>query len=66
MSDSTGMSRTAGRIGSVLCTLGVICFFSGLFFLPKSFVLYGVVIMAASLVGFYIEEYIDRTSASHT
>jgi hypothetical protein len=56
MDNSTGMSKTAGLAGSVLCAAGVIAFFIGIFGGPRSLVIIGSILMAASLVGFFIEE----------
>ncbi len=50
------MSKTAGRIGSLLCAAGVIAFFIGIFGGPRTFAFAGVALMVASLAGFYIEE----------
>ncbi len=46
----------AGRTGSLLVALGVVAFFIGIFGGPRVFAFAGVAMMAASLVGFYIEE----------
>lgn len=54
------MSKLAGRIGSLLCGLGVIAFFVGIFGGPRSFAFAGVAMMAASLVGFFVEEQGNR------
>lgn len=50
------MSKTAGLAGTVLCAAGVIAFFIGIFGGPRSLVIIGSALMAASLVGFFIEE----------
>ena len=54
------MSKTAGRIGSLLCALGVVAFFFGVFGGPRQFAFAGVAMMAASLVGFFVEEQGNR------
>lgn len=56
------MSKMAGRIGSLLVALGVIGFFIGIFGGPRSFAIAGVAMMAASMVGFFIEEQGDRAA----
>lgn len=50
------MSKTAGRIGSLLCAAGVIAFFIGIFGGPRTLAFVGVALMIASMAGFYIEE----------
>ena len=60
MSNSTGMSKTVGRIGSLLCTAGVVAFFIGIFGGPRTLAFAGVALMAASLVAFFIEEQGNR------
>ena len=50
----------AGFIGSLLCAAGVIAFFIGIFGGPRSFAVAGVALMAASLVGFFVEEQSQR------
>jgi hypothetical protein len=57
------MSKMAGKIGSLLCAVGVLGFFIGIFGGPRSFAIGGVVLMAVSLVGFFIEEQGDRKAA---
>lgn len=54
------MSKTVGRIGSLLCAAGVVAFFIGIFGGPRSFAFAGVAMMVASLVGFFIEEQGNR------
>lgn len=60
MARSTGTARTAGLAGSALCTAGVIAFFIGIFGGPRSLAFTGLALMAASLVGFFVEEQINR------
>ena len=54
------MSKTVGRIGSLLCTAGVVAFFIGIFGGPRTLAFAGVALMAASLVAFFIEEQGNR------
>lgn len=54
------MSKLAGRIGSLLCGLGVIAFFIGIFGGPRTFAFVGVALMASALVGFFVEEQGNR------
>ena len=52
MDNSTGMSKTAGLAGSVLCAAGVLAFFVGLFLGLSIFFLYkGYQVGQASRVG---------------
>ena len=60
MANSTGLSKTAGRIGSLLCTVGVIAFFIGIFGGPRSFAFAGLGLMIASFVAFFLEEHSVR------
>ena len=46
----------AGRAGSLLVAVGVAAFFIGIFGGPRVLAFAGVAMMAASLVGFFIEE----------
>lgn len=63
MSKSTGISKTVGLAGSILCTAGVVAFFVGIFGGPRVLAFTGVALMAASLVAFFIEEQGNRKSA---
>lgn len=56
------MAKTVGRIGSLLCAAGVVSFFVGIFGGPRYLAFTGVALMAASLIGFFIEEQINRRS----
>jgi len=56
MENSSGLSKTAGRLGSLLCFLGVVAFFVGIFGGPRIFAFAGVALMVVSLAGFFIEE----------
>lgn len=62
MTKSTGMAKTAGLAGALLCAAGVVVFFIGMFVGPKSAVIVGSILMAASLVGFFVEEQGNRKS----
>ncbi|MEO7660688.1 MAG: hypothetical protein ABIV48_13820 [Pyrinomonadaceae bacterium] len=64
MDNSSGNSRMAGRIGSLLVALGVAAFFIGIFGGPRSFAFAGLAMMAASLVSFFVEEQINRRAYS--
>ncbi len=57
------MSKSVGRLASLLCAAGVIAFFIGIFGGPRVFAFVGVALMAASLVGFFIEEQSQRNAA---
>ena len=56
------MKRTAGLLGTLLCAAGVVAFFVGIFGGPRGFAFVGIGLMAASLVGFFVEEQIERRS----
>ena len=47
-------------MGSLLCAAGVIAFFIGIFGGPRTFAIAGVALMAASLIGFFVEEHLNR------
>ena len=52
-----------GRVASLLCAVGVLAFFFGIFGGPRTFAFAGVALMAASLGGFFIEEQSQRNAA---
>jgi hypothetical protein len=56
MDNSTGISKTAGRIASLLAVLGTVAFFVGIFGGPRSFAILGVGMLIACFVGYFIEE----------
>lgn len=56
MNNPSGISKTAGRAGSLLAALGVIAFFIGIFGGPRLLAFVGLALMAAALVGFFLEE----------
>lgn len=58
----------AGRVGSLVCAAGLIVFFAGILGFPRWMVLAGSGLMGISLLGFYIQEYIERRNeeASHS
>jgi hypothetical protein len=60
MNTSHGTAKLTGHVASLVCAAGVIAFFIGIFGGPRSFAFTGVALMAASLVGFFIEESINR------
>lgn len=60
MTGSTSLSRNAGRIGSLLALAGVALFMAGLFGAPRSLVTIGVVLIALSLAGYFVEELVHR------
>lgn len=62
MANSNGAGRTAGLAGAVLCTVGVVLFFVGVFGGPRVFAFVGIGLMAVSLVGFFVEEQVERRS----
>jgi hypothetical protein len=60
MAGSTGTSRMAGRIGSLLVLAGLLLFFLGLFGAPRGLTFVGVGLMILALVAYTIEEYSIR------
>ena len=60
MENSSNISKLAGRVGSLLCFLGVVSFFFGIFGGPRTFAFAGVALIAAALIGFFIEEQTAR------
>ena len=50
----------AGLAGSAVCAAGVIAYFIGIFGGPRTFAFAGIALMIASMVGFFIEEQINR------
>ncbi|MBK6723744.1 MAG: hypothetical protein IPO41_01475 [Acidobacteria bacterium] len=64
MENSTGMSKLAGRVGMLFVLVGCLLFFLGIFGAPRILAFVGVIVMAASLVGFFIEEQGNRRASS--
>jgi hypothetical protein len=64
MENSSGISKMAGHVGSLLAAAGVVGFFIGIFGGPRSFAIGGVAMMAASIVGFLIEEQGSRAKGT--
>lgn len=56
MKTSSGLSKTAGHLGSALAAFGVIAFFIGIFGGPRQFAFAGLAMFVAAGVGFFIEE----------
>jgi len=56
MAEASGSTKSLGRFGSLVLTVGLISFFGGLFFFPRMFVLIGVGLMALSVALFWMEE----------
>ena len=62
MGNSSGISKTAGRLGSLLALVGVLAFFFGIFGGPRSSAFAGLAMMVAAIVGFFIEEQGERAA----
>ncbi|HRI05043.1 MAG TPA: hypothetical protein PLL77_15005 [Pyrinomonadaceae bacterium] len=60
MDNSTGFSKMAGLISSLLAVVGVVAFFVGIFGGPRTFAFAGLALIVASLVGYFIEEQAHR------
>lgn len=60
MNNSTGISKTAGRIGSLVGVVGVVAFFVGIFGGPRSLAFAGVALIITAFVAFFIEEQVSR------
>ena len=60
MSNSTGMSKTAGRFASLLITFGLVSFFVGIFGGPRAFLFVGIGMIVAAFAGYFIEELTSR------
>jgi len=56
MAKASGSTRSLGRFGSLVLTIGLISFFGGLFFFPRAFVLIGVGLLVLAVALFWIEE----------
>jgi hypothetical protein len=48
--------KTFGRFAGLVCAVGVISFFAGLFIAPRAFAIGGVALMVLSVALFWIEE----------
>lgn len=57
MSNPSGISKLAGRVGMLLMLLGLAAFFIGIFGGPRTFAFAGVGMMVLSIVGFAVEEF---------
>ena len=51
-----------GRFASLLALLGVVAFFVGIFGGPRWFAFAGVAMLAASMVGYFVEEQASRAA----
>lgn len=60
MANSTGFSKLAGGISSLLAVVGVVAFFVGIFGGPRTFAFAGLALIVASLVGYFVEEQANR------
>lgn len=56
MSNSSGLSKMAGRLGSLLALLGVVAFFVGILGGPRTFAFAGVAMIVVSLASYFVEE----------
>jgi len=63
MNNPSGISKTAGRAGSLLAVIGVVAFFIGIFGGPRVLAFVGVALIVAALVGFFLEEQGHRRAA---
>jgi hypothetical protein len=61
MAESTGLSKNAGRLASLLALVGIALFMGGLFGAPRAMVWVGVVLIALSLAGYMVEELVHRS-----
>ncbi len=65
MENSTGMSKSVGRVGSALGLIGLVLFLAGIFGAPRELAFAGLAMIIASFVAFFIEETgTRRTEAS--
>jgi hypothetical protein len=62
MSNSVASGKIAGLAGSVMCAVGVVLFFIGIFGGPRTFAFTGLGLIVFSLVCFFIEEQQNRRS----
>ncbi len=56
MDNTSGISKIAGRLGSLLVSVGVVAFFIGIFGGPRELAFAGLAMMVASMAGFFVEE----------
>jgi hypothetical protein len=62
MAQANGISRIAGRAGSLLAVVGLLTLLSGVFGItPRNFVLVGVALFVLALAAFCMEEFGPRT-----
>ena len=60
MAHANGISRMAGRAGSLMAVVGVLTFFFGLFGPTRTFLFVGVALIVLSFVSFFVEELEQR------
>ena len=56
MERSTGSSKVAGHVGSLLGLVGLLSFLLGIFGAPRVLAIAGVAMMMAAFTAFFIEE----------
>ncbi|HTH51555.1 MAG TPA: hypothetical protein VL501_06465 [Pyrinomonadaceae bacterium] len=65
MAAVSGSTKAIGRVAGLVCTVGVLSFFAGLFIAPRVFAIAGVGLMVLSVALFWIEE-MGRRSVHRT
>ncbi|MEJ7624299.1 MAG: hypothetical protein WKF34_09945 [Pyrinomonadaceae bacterium] len=63
MNNPSGISKSAGRAGSLVAVIGVAAFFIGIFGGPRLLAFVGVALIAAALAAFFVEERGHRKAA---
>jgi hypothetical protein len=56
MSQSTGIAKTAGTIGSFLLAIGVLAFFAGIFGPVRNVLFVGIALILIAFAAFTVEE----------
>ena len=56
MAETSGSTKTIGRLASLVCAVGFISFLAGLFVAPRPVMLAGIALLVLSLILFWLEE----------
>jgi len=60
MDNSTGISKMAGRAGSLFALVGILTFFAGVFGAPRTFLFVGLALIVLALASYAFEEFGPR------
>jgi hypothetical protein len=62
MEETKGVSKMAGKAGSLLLLVGFLTYISAVFsVIPRMFLLVGVILIVLSFAAFFVEDFAPRT-----